>query len=78
MDLTTLAALLGHSRLNMVMRYAHPQEEHQFAAVRLVEAANAAKQIAEFEKAPTISPTPPDMVEIIRKGDSERKSNQIN
>jgi len=29
MDMPTLAALLGHSKLNMVMRYAHPQEQHQ-------------------------------------------------
>jgi hypothetical protein len=26
----TLAALLGHSRVQMVMRYDHPTEEHQF------------------------------------------------
>jgi hypothetical protein len=25
-DMATLAALLGHTKLNMVMRYAHPQE----------------------------------------------------
>lgn len=33
-DLVTLAALLGHSRLTMVMRYAHPAEEHQAEAMR--------------------------------------------
>ena len=32
-DLVTLAAMLGHSKSNMVMRYAHPTEEHQFAAM---------------------------------------------
>jgi integrase len=32
-DLVTLAAMLGHSKINMVMRYAHPTEEHQFAAL---------------------------------------------
>ena len=41
-DLVTLAALLGHSRVQMVMRYAHPTEEHQFAAMRKVEAYTAA------------------------------------
>jgi integrase len=41
-DLVTLAALLGHSRIQMVLRYAHPSEEHQFAAVKKVEAARAA------------------------------------
>jgi integrase len=33
-DLVTLAAMLGHSRIEMVLRYAHPTEEHQFAAMR--------------------------------------------
>jgi integrase len=32
-DLVTLAAMLGHSRIEMVLRYAHPTEEHQFAAM---------------------------------------------
>jgi len=32
-DLVTLAAMLGHSKINMVMRCAHPIEEHQFAAM---------------------------------------------
>jgi len=31
-DLVTLAAMLGHSKISMVLRYAHPTEEHQFAA----------------------------------------------
>src|SRR5262249_8482004 len=50
MDMPTLAALLGHSKLNMVMRYAHPQEKHQTDAVKRLEAFNAAKEIAEAEK----------------------------
>jgi hypothetical protein len=29
MDLATLAAILGHSKLDMVLRYAHPQEKHK-------------------------------------------------
>jgi integrase len=36
-DLVTLAALLGHSKINMVLRYAHPTEEHQFAAMKKLE-----------------------------------------
>jgi integrase len=43
-DLVTLAALLGHSRVQMVMRYAHPIEEHKFEAVRRLENFNAAKR----------------------------------
>lgn len=36
-DLLTLAALLGHSSLRMVMRYAHPSDEHKFDAIRAME-----------------------------------------
>jgi integrase len=36
-DLVTLAAMLGHSRIEMVLRYAHPTEEHQFAAMKKLE-----------------------------------------
>lgn len=36
-DLVTLAAMLGHSRVQMVMRYAHPTEEHQFNAMKKVQ-----------------------------------------
>lgn len=42
-DLVTLAAMLGHSRIQMVMRYAHPTEEHQINAMKKMEAYRAAK-----------------------------------
>src|SRR2546428_3289327 len=42
-DLVTLAAMLGHSRIQMVLRYAHPIEEHQFAAMKKLEAFRMAK-----------------------------------
>jgi len=48
-DLVTLAAMLGHSRIQMVLRYAHPTEQHQAQAVRKLEEFNAANQIAELE-----------------------------
>lgn len=57
MDVATLAAILGHSKLNMVMKYAHPQEQHKADAMKKLETANAAAQIAEFEKAATVSAT---------------------
>jgi integrase len=41
-DLVTLAAMLGHSRIQMVLRYAHPTEEHQFAALQKMQRARAA------------------------------------
>lgn len=50
-DLVTLAAMLGHSRIQMVLRYAHPTEQHQAQAMRKLEEFNAAKQMAEFEAA---------------------------
>ena len=50
MDIATLAAILGHSKLNMVTRYAHPQEQHKADAMKKLEKANAAAEIAEFEK----------------------------
>lgn len=42
-DLVTLAALLGHSRVQMVMRYAHPSEKHQFEAIKMIETNREAK-----------------------------------
>lgn len=42
-DLVTLAAMLGHSRIQMVLRYAHPTEEHQFNAMKKLEAYRAGK-----------------------------------
>jgi integrase len=42
-DLVTLAAMLGHSRLTMVMRYAHPSQEHQFEAMHKIAAYSAKK-----------------------------------
>lgn len=42
-DLLTLAALLGHSSLRMVMRYAHPSDEHKFEAIRSMEQAEPKK-----------------------------------
>jgi integrase len=44
-DLVTLAALLGHSKIQMVLRYAHPTQEHQMAAVKRLETFVIEKQI---------------------------------
>ncbi|HET6261346.1 MAG TPA: hypothetical protein VFG99_03785 [Chloroflexia bacterium] len=33
----------SHSRVQLVMRYAHPTEEHQFNAIRKMEAYRVAK-----------------------------------
>ena len=42
--------MLGHSRIQMVLRYAHPTQAHQAKAMEQLEQFNAAQQIAAFEK----------------------------
>jgi integrase len=44
-DLVTLASLLGHSKIQMVLRYAHPTQEHQARSVERLEQFNAARQM---------------------------------
>jgi site-specific recombinase XerD len=39
-DLLTLASLLGHANLKMVMRYAHPSEERKAEAIRRMQKKN--------------------------------------
>lgn len=46
-DLVTLATLLGHSKIQMVLRYAHPTEEHQVSAIKKLESFTLAGQMAE-------------------------------
>lgn len=29
--------MMGHSRIQMVLRYAHPSQEHQFRAMSIIE-----------------------------------------
>jgi integrase len=47
-DLVTLAALLGHARIQMVLRYVHPTQEHQTKAMEKMERYVAEQQIAEL------------------------------
>jgi integrase len=53
-DLVTLAAMLGHSRIQMVLRYAHPTQEHQTKAMEKLEEFNASQQIREFQQHMTL------------------------
>ena len=46
-DLVTLAAMLGHSKLNMVMRYAHPTQHHRIAAMEKLAQHNADRRRGE-------------------------------
>lgn len=49
-DLVTLAAMLGHSRIQMVLRYAHTTQVHQANAMEQLKQFNAAQEIAAFKK----------------------------
>jgi len=49
-DLVTLAAMLGHSGIQMVTRYVHPTEQHQAEETRRLHEVNTAKAIAEVER----------------------------
>ena len=46
-DLVTLAAMLGHSRIQMVLRYAHPTQEHQTQAMQRLERFVSEQNIAD-------------------------------
>jgi integrase len=48
-DLITLKDLLGHASLQMVLRYAHPSEEHRFTVIKKMEE-NRLTKIANREK----------------------------
>jgi hypothetical protein len=52
MDLLTLAKTLGHSKIQMVMRYVHPMEQHEAEAIERLERYNAEQRIAQ---APAVS-----------------------
>ena len=51
-DLVTLAALLGHSKIQMVLRYAHPTQEHQARSVERMEQFVVARQMEELSLKP--------------------------
>jgi integrase len=51
-DLVTLASMLGHSRIQMVMRYAHPTQTHRVSALEKLVKHNAAREKAEGIKVP--------------------------
>lgn len=55
-DLVTLAAMLGHSKINMVLRYAHPTEQHQKSAAEKLEQFNQEREMEEL-KAKGAEPT---------------------
>jgi len=46
----TLAAMLGHSKINMVLRYAHPTQEHQARAMDKMELYVSEQKIAHSER----------------------------
>jgi len=49
-------AMLGHSKINMVLRYAHPTQEHQTRAMDKMEKYVSEQKIANAERtAPQMS-----------------------
>ena len=44
-DLVTLVALLDHSKIQMVLRYAHPTQEHQARSVERFEQSQRGRQM---------------------------------
>ena len=50
-DLATLIAMLGHSRIRMVLRYAHPARSHQANAMAQLERINGAQDCGLRERA---------------------------
>ena len=59
-DLPTLAALMGHTSIQMTMRYVHPAEEHKREAAGKFErykAAEALRFAAKSQHVPTVSTT---------------------
>lgn len=60
-DLPTLAALLGHTNIQMSMRYVHPAEEHKKEAVGKLENYNAAEILKLAEKSQRVSTIPTTM-----------------
>lgn len=53
MDLPTLAGILGHAKLNMVLRYAHPTPEHKRQAITKLEQYVAEARLQSHEATPT-------------------------
>jgi integrase len=56
-DLVTLAAMLGHSRIQMVLRYAHPTQEHQYQAVERLEQFVATQRAKSQKKTSLANPS---------------------
>jgi site-specific recombinase XerD len=55
-DLPTLAALLGHTSVQMTMRYVHPAEEHKREATAKIEkfkTATAIELASRSQRVPT-------------------------
>ena len=50
MDLPTVAKTLGHAKLNMVLRYAHPTEEHQRVSMLKLERYVSENRLQSHEK----------------------------
>jgi len=73
-DLATLAAILGHSSLRLVMRYVHPQAEHMKAAMARYDENPQASDIREAGL--KLSGSCPDLVRSFVRNGSDKMANK--
>ncbi len=60
-DLATLAALMGHTKIQMTMHYLHPADQHKRSAAKKLEALRAA-QASQVQAPPTPKESLPKIV----------------
>jgi len=73
-DLVTLAAMLGHSRIQMVLRYAHPTQKHQAQAMQRLERFVAGQRVAVAQQN---SPATSQVIQSAEKGQKAQQSLQF-
>ncbi|MGH9344510.1 MAG: tyrosine-type recombinase/integrase [Terriglobia bacterium] len=61
-DLATLAALMGHTKIQMTMRYLHPADQHKQEAARKLEALKASRSTKGDTPSTSSKESPPTVV----------------
>lgn len=69
-DLATLAALMGHTKIQMTMRYLHPADQHKQEAAKKLEALKAARSLPE--EASAIASETASLMPVPRKSRARR------
>ena len=73
MDLATVAAILGHTKLNMLMQCAHPKEDNKADTLRKLARANAVKVVAAFERLKTTHPHQGKTLPLVNNSQTEER-----